>query len=299
MGNPKGFIQIERKAAGYRPLNERIDDFGEVEQTLNEQDRKDQASRCMDCGIPFCQWGCPVMNNMPEWQDAIYRGNWKEAIDLLHVTNNFPEFTGRICPAPCEHACTLNIHQQPVTIRENEASAAEKGFELGYIVPNPPKNRTGKKVAVVGSGPSGLACADLLNKWGHTVTVFEKDDVPGGLLRYGIPDFKLNKKTKKLARLSALSYKAKENNIVVLEDFTFETPKTKNFLELLKNFSLENQKTLVVVPENDLNVYLSSRNLKKVKILRASDLNTYEILDAHRMLIMESSVKDIEKVQAN
>lgn len=194
MGNPKGFIQIERKAAGYRPLNERIDDFGEVEQTLNEQDRKDQASRCMDCGIPFCQWGCPVMNNMPEWQDAIYSGNWKEAIDLLHVTNNFPEFTGRICPAPCEHACTLNIHQQPVTIRENEASAAEKGFELGYIVPNPPKNRTGKKVAVVGSGPSGLACADLLNKWGHTVTVFEKDDAPGGLLRYGIPDFKLNKK---------------------------------------------------------------------------------------------------------
>ena len=194
MGNPKGFLLIERKTAGYRPLNERIDDFGEVEQTLNEQDRKDQASRCMDCGIPFCQWGCPVMNNMPEWQDAIFRGDWKEAIDLLHVTNNFPEFTGRICPAPCEHACTLNIHQQPVTIRENEASAAEKGFELGYIVPNPPQNRTSKKVAVVGSGPSGLACADLLNKWGHTVTVFEKDDAPGGLLRYGIPDFKLNKK---------------------------------------------------------------------------------------------------------
>ena len=146
MGNPKGFLLIERKTAGYRPLNERIDDFGEVEQTLNEQDRKDQASRCMDCGIPFCQWGCPVMNNMPEWQDAIFRGDWKEAIDLLHVTNNFPEFTGRICPAPCEHACTLNIHQQPVTIRENEASAAEKGFEMGYIVPNPPKNRTSKKI---------------------------------------------------------------------------------------------------------------------------------------------------------
>jgi glutamate synthase (NADPH) small chain len=194
MGNPKGFIQIERKIAGYRPLNERIYDFGEVEQTLNEQDRKDQASRCMDCGIPFCQWGCPVMNNMPEWQEAIFRGNWKEAIDLLHVTNNFPEFTGRICPAPCENACTLNIHEQPVTIRENEASAAEKGFELGYIVPVLPRKRSGKKIAVVGSGPSGLACADLLNKWGHTVTVFEKDDAPGGLLRYGIPDFKLNKK---------------------------------------------------------------------------------------------------------
>ncbi len=194
MGNPKGFMQIGRKAAGYRPLNERIYDYGEVEQTLNEQDRKDQASRCMDCGVPFCQWGCPVKNNMPEWQDAIYRGNWKEAIDILHVTNNFPEFTGRICPAPCEHACTLNIHEEPVTIRENEAAAAEKAFEMGFIVPNPPKTRTNKKVAVIGSGPAGLACADLLNKWGHHVTVFEKDEEPGGLLRYGIPDFKLNKK---------------------------------------------------------------------------------------------------------
>ncbi len=193
MGNPKGFIQITRKVAGYRPLNERTSDFGEVEQTLNEQDRKDQASRCMDCGVPFCQWGCPVMNNMPEWQDAIYRGDWKNAIDLLHVTNNFPEFTGRICPAPCENACTLNIQGEPVTIRENEAAAAEKGFELGFVIPQPPSVRSGMKVAVIGSGPSGLACADLLNKWGHTVTVFEKDDAIGGLLRYGIPDFKLNK----------------------------------------------------------------------------------------------------------
>jgi glutamate synthase (NADPH/NADH) small chain len=193
MGNPKGFITIQRKTAGYRPLNERVYDFGEVEQTLNEEDRRAQAARCMDCGVPFCQWGCPVMNNMPEWQDAIYKGDWKNAIDLLHVTNNFPEFTGRICPAPCENACTLNIQGQPVTIRENEAAAAEKGFELGIIVPRPPAKRTGLKVAVVGSGPSGLACADLLNKWGHTVTVFEKDDAVGGLLRYGIPDFKLNK----------------------------------------------------------------------------------------------------------
>lgn len=194
MGNPKGFIQIQRKVAGYRPLNERTSDFGEVEQTLNEQDRQDQAARCMDCGVPFCQWGCPVMNNMPEWQDAIYKGDWKNAIDLLHVTNNFPEFTGRICPAPCENACTLNISNEPVTIRENEAAVAEKGFELGFIVPKPPAIRTGMKIAVVGSGPAGLACADLLNKWGHTVTLFEKDDAIGGLLRYGIPDFKLNKR---------------------------------------------------------------------------------------------------------
>ncbi len=194
MGNPKGFIQIPRKVAGYRPLNERLDDYGEVEQTLNEQDRRDQASRCMDCGVPFCQWGCPVMNNMPEWQDAIYKGDWENAIIGLHETNNFPEFTGRICPAPCEAACTLNIHKEPVTIRENEAAAAEKGFDLGFIRPEPSKKRTGKKIAVIGSGPAGMACADLLNKWGHAVTLFEKDDAVGGLLRYGIPDFKLNKK---------------------------------------------------------------------------------------------------------
>ncbi len=187
-------MQISRKVAGYRPLNERLYDYGEVEQTLNEKDRQDQASRCMDCGIPFCQWGCPVMNNMPEWQDAIHRGDWKTAIANLHETNNFPEFTGRICPAPCEAACTLNIHNEPVTIRENEAAAAEKGFNLGYIKPSPPKKRTGKKIAVVGSGPAGMACADLLNKWGHVVTLYEKDDAVGGLLRYGIPDFKLNKK---------------------------------------------------------------------------------------------------------
>lgn len=184
---------MERKPAGYRPLNERIKDYSEVEQVLNEKDRIDQASRCMDCGIPFCQWGCPVTNNMPEWQDAIYRNNWQEAIDILHVTNNFPEFTGRVCPAPCEHACTLNIHEEPVTIRENECAAADQAFARGLIVPHPPRLRTGKTVAVIGSGPSGMACADLLNKWGHTVTLFEKDEAIGGLLRFGIPDFKLEK----------------------------------------------------------------------------------------------------------
>lgn len=193
MGNPKGFMTIGRKPAGYRPIHERTKDYSEVEQTLDEQDRRDQASRCMDCGVPFCQWGCPVMNNMPEWQDAIYKGNWEEAIRVLQVTNNFPEFTGRICPAPCENACTLNIHKEPVTIRENEAATAEKGFELGFIKPQPPVYRTGKKVAVIGSGPAGMACADLLNKWGHTVTLYEKDEAIGGLLRFGIPDFKLDK----------------------------------------------------------------------------------------------------------
>jgi glutamate synthase (NADPH/NADH) small chain len=194
MADPKGFLTVPRKEAGNRPVNERIYDYGEVEQTLNTVDRKLQASRCMDCGIPFCHWACPVINLIPEWQDMLFRGEWRKAIDLLHHTNNFPEFTGRICPAPCEDACVLTLHEAPVTIRENEAAIVEMAFREGYIRPEPPVKRSGRKVAVIGSGPAGLACADQLNKAGHLVTIFEKEDAAGGLLRYGIPDFKLNKK---------------------------------------------------------------------------------------------------------
>lgn len=193
MGNPKGFIEIARKEGGYRPINERIYDYGEVEQTLNENDRKNQASRCMDCGIPFCHSSCPVESNIPEWQDAVYRGKWGEAYDLLSATNSFPEFTGRVCPAPCEKSCVLAIHEEAVTIRENECSIVEKAFDLGHITEQIPSQRTGKKIAVIGSGPAGLSAADVLNQQGHTVTVFEQDDKVGGLLRYGIPDFKLSK----------------------------------------------------------------------------------------------------------
>jgi glutamate synthase (NADPH) small chain len=195
MGDPRGFLKIAKKDAGNRPIHERIRDFSEVEQVLNSEDRALQAARCMDCGIPFCQWGCPVDNLIPEWNDKLYKGDWKAAIDLLHSTNNFPEFTGRICPAPCEHSCVLNIGEEPVTIRENEVAIVEKAFAEGYIKPKPPTQRTGKTVAVVGSGPAGMAAADLLNKAGHSVTLFEKDEKPGGLLRFGIPDFKLNKFT--------------------------------------------------------------------------------------------------------
>ncbi len=195
MADPKGFMKVAKKDAGNRPIHERISDYSEVEQTLNTEDRALQASRCMDCGIPFCQWGCPVDNLIPEWNDKLYKGDWKAAIDLLHSTNNFPEFTGRICPAPCEHSCVLNIGEEPVTIRENEVAIIEKAFAEGYIKPKPPTHRTGKTVAVIGSGPAGMAAADLLNKAGHTVTLFEKDEKPGGLLRFGIPDFKLNKCT--------------------------------------------------------------------------------------------------------
>ena len=193
MGDPKGFLKIKKKPAGNRPIYERTDDYSEVEQVLNSEDRQLQASRCMDCGIPFCHWGCPVDNLIPEWNDLLYRGDWKGASERLHHTNNFPEFTGRICPAPCEHSCVLNIDGDPVTIRENEAAIVEKAFVEGYIKPNPPRVRTGKKVAVIGSGPAGMAAADQLNRAGHTVTLIEKDRKAGGLLRYGIPDFKLNK----------------------------------------------------------------------------------------------------------
>ncbi|TAL70639.1 MAG: glutamate synthase subunit beta [Bacteroidetes bacterium] len=195
MADASGFLKIKRKEAGNRPLHERICDHSEVEQVLNSEDRMLQASRCMDCGIPFCHWSCPVDNLIPEWNDLLYKGDWKTAYLRLIATNNFPEFTGRICPASCEHGCVLNINQEPVTIRENEVAIVEKAFSEGFIKPAPPKVRTGKKVAVIGSGPAGLAAADLLNKTGHLVTIFEKDEKAGGLLRYGIPDFKLSKAT--------------------------------------------------------------------------------------------------------
>ncbi|MDR0419453.1 MAG: NAD(P)-binding protein, partial [Prevotellaceae bacterium] len=193
MGNPKAFLSINRKEAGYRPVLERIADFGEVEQTLNSEDRMLQASRCMDCGVPFCHWACPLGNRMPEWQDSLYKGKWQEAYEILVSTNNFPEFTGRICPALCEKSCVLMIDDQPVTIRENEAAVAEHAFQEGYVKPRIPHKHTGKKVAVIGSGPAGLSAADMLNQQGHDVTVYEKNEAPGGLLRFGIPDFKLNK----------------------------------------------------------------------------------------------------------
>ncbi|MDR0907657.1 MAG: glutamate synthase subunit beta [Rikenellaceae bacterium] len=191
MGNPKAFLTHKRKEAGYRPLNERIYDYTEVEQTLNIEDRRVQASRCMDCGVPFCHWACPLGNRQPEWQDLAYKGKWKEAYEVLSLTDDFPEFTGRVCPALCEKSCVLSLHEEPVTIRENEAAIVERAFADGHITPQPPTHRTGKRVAVIGSGPAGLVVANRLNHKGHSVTVFEKDEAPGGLLRFGIPDFKL------------------------------------------------------------------------------------------------------------
>lgn len=186
-------MTIHRKEAGYRPVHDRIHDFGEVEQTLNSSDRRFQAARCMDCGVPFCHWACPLGNRPPEWNDALYKGNWELAYRLLNATNDFPEFTGRICPALCEKACVLNLAEhEPTTNRENEAAITEHAFTENYIHIHQPK-RLGKRVAVIGSGPAGLVAANRLNLMGYTTTIFDKNEDAGGLLRYGIPNFKLNK----------------------------------------------------------------------------------------------------------
>lgn len=195
MGNSNAFFTIHRQEAGYRAIHDRIADFGEVEQTLNTSERRLQASRCMDCGVPFCHWACPLGNKQPEWQDLLYKGKWKEAYEVLTETCDFPEFTGRICPALCEKSCVLKLSfGEPLTCRENERAIIEAAFREGYVQPSLPAERNGRKVAVIGAGPAGLVVAKGLNKMGYTVTVFEKDEDAGGLLRYGIPNFKLNKK---------------------------------------------------------------------------------------------------------
>ena len=193
MGNPKAFLSIPRQEAGYRPVHDRIHDFGEVEQTLNSKDRRTQASRCMDCGVPFCHWACPLGNRPPEWNDALYKGDYELAYRLLNSTNPFPEFTGRICPALCEKACVLNLmSHEPTTNREDEAAITEMAFQENFVRIETPV-RNGKKVAIIGAGPAGLAAANKLNLMGYTVTLFDKNEAAGGLLRYGIPNFKLNK----------------------------------------------------------------------------------------------------------
>jgi len=202
MGKPTGFMEYGRKTAAERDPLERVKDWGEFHLHLEEEKLQEQGARCMDCGIPFCHTGtliggmasgCPINNLIPEWNDLVYGGHWHEALERLHKTNNFPEFTGRVCPAPCEGSCILGIIEPAVTIKSIECAIVDKGFEEGWIQPEPPEKRTGKTVAVVGSGPAGLSCADQLNKAGHSVTVYERADRVGGLLTYGIPNMKLEK----------------------------------------------------------------------------------------------------------
>ena len=193
MGKLTGFLDYEREAPARRPILERVNDWFEVYQPLPASKVREQAARCMDCGVPFCNTGCPLNNLIPDWNDLVYKDRWREAIRQLHATNNFPEFTGRICPAPCEAACVLGINDDPVTIKVVEQTIIDRAFEEGWVQPELPRKRTGKRVGIVGSGPAGLAAAQQLNRAGHSVVVLEKADRIGGLLQYGIPDFKMEK----------------------------------------------------------------------------------------------------------
>ncbi|MGI9212818.1 MAG: FAD-dependent oxidoreductase [Methylococcaceae bacterium] len=189
MGKATGFMEISRQERHYKAVADRLGDYREFIVPLTESELAQQGSRCMDCGIPYCHQGCPVNNIIPDWNDLVYQGQWQQAMDVLHSTNNFPEFTGRICPAPCEASCTLNLTDEPVTIKSIECAIIDKAWEMGWVKPQIPERRTGKRIAVVGSGPAGLAAAQQLARAGHSVTVYEKADRIGGLLRYGIPDF--------------------------------------------------------------------------------------------------------------
>jgi glutamate synthase (NADPH/NADH) small chain len=216
MGKPTGFLEIARRDRSYEPIGQRVRHWGEFVVPLPEGEISRQGARCMDCGIPYCHQGCPINNIIPDWNDLVFRGHWREAIEVLHSTNNFPEFTGRICPAPCEAACTLNISDQPVTIKSIECAIIDKAWEEGWVHPQIPAHRTGKRIAVVGSGPAGLACAQQLARAGHSVVVFEKRDRIGGLLRYGIPDFKMEKHLidRRMAQMQAEGVEFRPNSHV-------------------------------------------------------------------------------------
>ncbi|MFA6505604.1 MAG: glutamate synthase subunit beta [Treponemataceae bacterium] len=267
MGDPKGFLKIKRKVSGYRPVEERINDYSEVEMRLSETERRQQASRCMDCGVPFCHWSCTVSNVMPEWQDRLFRGDWRGAWELLEDTNPFPEFTGRVCPALCEASCVLGANDEPVTIRQNELAVIEKAWELGFVKPQPPKRRNGKKVAIVGGGPSGLSAAYYLNRAGFTVTLYEGDRNVGGYLRYGIPDFKLDKSfiDRRIEVMKAEGVTFVTNARVGTATYAFGTNGSDSTVIDAKKLETENDLVLLTIGARDArDLPIPGRDLKGV-----------------------------------
>jgi glutamate synthase (NADPH/NADH) small chain len=247
MGDPKGFLKVKRRVSGYRPVEERINDYSEVEEQLSDDDRRAQASRCMDCAVPFCHWSCPLANVMPDYQDRVFRGDWAGAWAILQESHPFPEFTGRVCPALCEASCVLGVNDEPVTIRQNELAVIEKAFELGLVVPRPPKKRNGKRVAIVGGGPAGLSAAYFLNRAGFNVTVYEADRAAGGYLRYGIPNFKLNKDfiDRRIAVMTKEGVIFKTNTRVGTGRYAFGT--TGRGAEIIDAKTLETEYDLVLL----------------------------------------------------
>src|SRR5512141_1172107 len=282
MGKPTGFLEYLRELPLDRPALDRIRDWNEFHLQMDEGKLRQQGARCMDCGIPFCHTGtllngmasgCPVHNLIPEWNDLVYRGLWKEALDRLHKTNNFPDFTGRVCPAPCEGSCVLGINDPPVTIKNLERSIIDRGWENGWVVPEPPETRTGKKVAVIGSGPAGLCAAAQLNKAGHLVTIFERADRPGGLLMYGIPNMKLDKEEVVLRRIKQLEAEGIK--------FVCGTEVGKNYPaeQLLKEFDAVVLATGATKPRD---LPIEGRELKGIHFaMEFLTANTKAVLDQH------------------
>jgi glutamate synthase (NADPH/NADH) small chain len=295
MGDPKGFLKFQRELPADRTAGSRVADWKEFHEHMPEADLKKQGARCMDCGIPFCHTGqlvsgmtsgCPIHNLIPEWNDLVYRGLWKEALERLHKTNNFPEFTGRVCPAPCEGSCVLGINNPPVTIKNIECAIIDHGWENGWVKPESPKKRTGKKVAVVGSGPAGISAAAQLNKAGHLVTVFERADRPGGLLMYGIPNMKLDKKEVVMRRIRQMEDEGIK--------FVCNTEVGKNYPaeKLLKDFDAVILATGATKPRD---LPIPGRELKGIHF--AMDFltaNTKSILDGHKNgSFIDATAKDV------
>src|SRR5438045_7276697 len=283
MGKPTGFLEINRELPHDRSPKERVGDWLEFHDHMPEEKLRRQGARCMDCGIPFCHTGnlvagmasgCPVNNLIPEWNDLVYRGLWHEALDRLHKTNNFPEFTGRVCPAPCEGSCVLGMNNPPVTIKNIEVSIIDHGWENGWVVPEPPETRTGKKVAVIGSGPAGLCAAAQLNKAGHLVTVFERSDRVGGLLMYGIPNMKLDKKAVVQRRIDLMAHEG------VVFATNNEVGKNYPADRLLKEFDAVVLCTGATKPRD---LPIEGRNLPGVHFaMEFLHANTKALLDGHK-----------------